>query len=500
MSKGFRAIAISPVPEQLCLAASCRSAWDRLWPAGARRVVFVLDEWTRLGGCREAIVLVPHVDDPEVVRAMLRSLSRTGTRLAWFAPRDSRSVARACKGVPNVRLATGDTLVDALASEFGREKVASGPARRLGQGDLDLADWLRFRCSLSLMCDLEPDPIVGAIDLLAKAGAAVPPKTDLPSVRRFREADFPYLEGQSPPLRALKQRVRQVGATELGTLVLGETGTGKEAVAFYLHEFSPRREKPFVALNCAGLDEALLRSELFGHEQGAFTGAVARKEGLVEQADGGTLFLDELGEMPIAVQADLLRFVQTRRFRRLGSNAEKRADVRIVAATQPDLRSRIDKGLFREDLYFRIAEVVIETPALREVPSSVPEVVRHLVHRLSERGAGPGQVQEQLAYFEAGSELLAAQRWPGNVREVAALVKRRVLLGDDVLAGLDRVPHESTPPVAVAGVAPAGIRPIDDVVRDYVRGVFAKRGGMTQGQVAERLGCSVNTLKKIVRS
>ena len=203
--------------------------------------------------------------------------------------------------------------------------------------------------------------------------------------------------------------------------------------------------------------------------------------------------------MPLPVQADLLRFAQTRRFRRLGANAEQHADVRIVAAAQPDLKDRIGKGLFRSDLYYRVAEVEVETPSLRTIPSDVSQVVRYLVFRLANRAGGPGQLRMHLAYFESGRDVLAGQHWPGNVRQLAALVKRRVLLGDDVLAELGGVVRTAPATPAAAGATPAPIRPIDDVVGEHVRCVFANRGHLTQREVAAGLGCSINTLKKRLR-
>jgi two-component system response regulator PilR (NtrC family) len=283
---------------------------------------------------------------------------------------------------------------------------------------------------------MDPAPLVETVDLLHSACSGKPfrlaqlPLAERASVEHFRDADFPYLEGQTTPIKTLKRRIFQVAPTNLSVLILGETGTGKECVAFYLHELSLRRAKPFVALNCAGLDENLLRSELFGHYRGAFTGAISDKKGLVEAAEGGTLFLDEIGDMPFSIQADLLRFLQTRRFRPVGGTEEKRADLRIVAATQPGLAQRNAINGLRTDLYYRIAEVTLETPPLRKVPEDIRRVIRHIVyrHRLPDT-----QCEKALAYFGKGTEALERYSWPGNARELNSLVKRYLLLKDDVI-------------------------------------------------------------------
>lgn len=495
MNKTRRVIAISPIPEQVLLAADCRSDWDELVVAGAGRLLTVIQQLHTDNDCSHLMILVPNVRDAGAIHRELQALADAGTEVTWFAPKASRSVADACRGFAGVELVTGPTLEHAVAVKYPARRVQKGGAACRTAGRVDLLDWSQYKCYLCLMKNLDPAPLVEAADYLASSGSLKPPLDDEASVQRFKDSDFPQLEGWSGPLGDLKERILQVGPADIRALIIGETGTGKEAVAFYLHEFSARRPKQFVALNCAGLDENLLRSELFGHEKGAFTGAISQTDGLVKQADCGTLFLDELGDMPLAVQADLLRFIQTGRFRRVGGKTEESVNIRIVAAAQPDIHERIKDGRFRPDLYYRIAEVELRTPALREIPGDIQAVIKHLTFRFAGTSIDRNVLKKHLDYFEAGHDLLSSQDWPGNVRELAAMVKRRVLLDDDVLADLKK--KNPAPTVTVPGKR-AEIRPIDDVIREYVKGVMDNRGPLTQQEVAERLGRSVNTLKKLL--
>lgn len=499
MNTAKRLIIVSPFPEQICLAAACRKDWDEIVVGGSVLVASLFQDIAGQSAARDLIVLLPRIEDPAAVRRHLMAMNSAGIRVRWFASTKNRALAAACKNLPNVSLITGTTFSDAVASAYPSFLATDSPLERIENGDRDLEDWLRYRCSLCLMSDLDAKPLRSACDHLAKGGNVQAPADDKNSIARFREAEFPYIEGHSDILRDLRRRIRQVGATDLSVLVLGETGTGKESVAFYLHEFSERRRGPFVALNCAGLDETFLRSELFGHEKGSFTGATSEKKGLVEHADGGTLFLDELAEMSLPIQAELLRFVQTRKYRRLGATAEKSADVRIIAATQPDLQERIKDKRFRMDLYYRLAEVEITTPALREVPTDIIQVVRHLVYRFVEKTGDRTNVWKHLKYFEDARDILAAHPWQGNVRQLASIVKRRIQLSDDVLTELASSLARKLPLTSAGSPVPMVARPIDDVIREHIYKAYSNRGDKTQRQLAAELGCSVNTLKKHIK-
>jgi len=230
------------------------------------------------------------------------------------------------------------------------------------------------------------------------------------------------LVGSSGPMARVNALVRQVAPFDSSVLVLGESGTGKEMVARSIHECSSRRDKPFVAINCGAIPAELLESELFGHEKGAFTGAISTRKGRFELAEGGTLFLDEIGDMSLPMQVKLLRVLQERMFERVGSNRTQRCDVRIIAATHRNLEDAIAHGQFREDLYYRLSVFPLEMPALREHLDDLPELVNEFNLRLSRRGLGNVR-------FSAGAmHALHNYSWPGNVRELYNLVERLSIL------------------------------------------------------------------------
>lgn len=498
------AIALSPSPQNLILAARCRDKWDILNTAGSRLIVHVLAGWEDQQ-IDSVILLVPHVADPARVKRLLAAMGKRGVSVVWVAPKQSKTVVAATTGLKNVTLHMGSGMLDAFAASGLSAPDSEALSEQLESGWSVLTDYCKYQIAMSLISKQDPAPLVAAADLMSKC--ADKPLTereltpaDRRSVAAFAAADFPYLAGYSPPVMALKDRIRQVGATELNVLVLGETGTGKENVAFYLHEFSQRRAGPLVAINCAGLDAQFLRSELFGHVKGAFTGATGAKRGLVEEAAGGTLFLDEVAEMPLSVQAALLRFLQNGKYVPLGATKEKDADVRIIAATQPDLQDRVATGRFREDLYYRLAEVVLHTPSLRDVQDDLPYLVDHLIFGIAERTPGMA-VQTTRKYFGSHVKELRRHQWPGNVRELAALVKRRLLLSDDVVSELQPTP---LPGHGVAGpslpTSISSIRPVKDIVHEYVSEAWSNRGNLTQRELAEKLGKSLNTVKRILGS
>jgi two-component system, NtrC family, response regulator HydG len=234
------------------------------------------------------------------------------------------------------------------------------------------------------------------------------------------------LIGRSPAINAVADLVRRVAGTSAPVLLLGETGTGKELVARAIHAEGPRQGASFVAVNCAALPEALLESELFGHIKGAFTGATQSRKGLFVEADGGTLLLDEIGDMPLALQAKLLRVLETGEVRSVGSDSSRATDVRIIAATHRDLPAEVKAGRFRQDLYFRLSVVPISIPALRERREDVPLLLEHFLRKSRERfprGAALTVNGEAL-------KLLMEHSWPGNVRQLENLVERLVITGD----------------------------------------------------------------------
>ncbi len=240
--------------------------------------------------------------------------------------------------------------------------------------------------------------------------------------------------GPSGAIRQLSEQVRAVAASDFTVLLLGETGTGKELVAQALHRESPRRARPFIAIDCGAIPEPLLESELFGHEPGAFTGASRRRKGHFELAQGGTFFLDEVGNLPMSLQAKLLRVLESRQVQPLGANRPRAMDVRFVAATNLDLQARASEGTFRADLYFRLAQYTLALPALRERVDDIPYLAQRFLGEASFELRRP--VQQILP---EALEALAAYRWPGNVRELRNVVRQAVLRADGTVLSRESV-------------------------------------------------------------
>src|SRR6202158_5214705 len=236
---------------------------------------------------------------------------------------------------------------------------------------------------------------------------------------------FPRIVGEHAAIREISQQIQRVSATDSTVLLLGESGTGKKQCARAVHHLSQRREQPFVALNCAAIPEGLVENELFGHERGAFTGAGARKVGKLDLAHRGTLFLDEIGELPLAIQAKLLRVLEERRFERVGGTQSIDVDVRIVVATNRDLQKLMQEKLFREDLYFRISAVPMTIPPLRERGHDVLLLAEHFLEKFKREFGKPG-----LELSAEAEERLLHYRWPGNVRELQNTLERAVILAD----------------------------------------------------------------------
>ena len=248
--------------------------------------------------------------------------------------------------------------------------------------------------------------------------------------------------GRSPKIEQALMLADKVARHPSTVLITGESGTGKELVARHIHDASPRASRPFVAVNCAAIPEALLESELFGHAKGAFTGATSERQGLFEEAHEGTLFLDELGDLPIALQVKLLRALQEGEVRRVGDNASRSVDVRLVAATARDLESDVAEGKFRADLYYRVNVVRIHLPALRERSEDIPELVRHFVDRFNRRLG-----LHVTGVSAAAMRALVEYPWPGNVRELENVVERAMVLTDGPQLDVAQLPTLAAPPV-----------------------------------------------------
>jgi two-component system, NtrC family, response regulator GlrR len=343
-----------------------------------------------------------------------------------------------------------------------------------------------------------------AIDLYLKSGARIRAgRSHLQFETLDTEAQlaldaqesFGPLIGASAAMRALFGTLRKVAASNTTVLVEGESGTGKELIAEAIHGASPRAEQPFVVFDCSSVPANLMESELFGHEKGAFTGAESRRIGRIAEADGGTLFLDEIGELPGDLQPKLLRFVEAREFRPLGGDRALRADVRIIAATNRDLATEVNRATFRHDLYYRLAVVRISVPPLRARTEDIPRLVEHFLRRAcSDR---PSLADEILASITPEIwQRLEAQPWRGNVRELRNAVERAIALGPSELAGdtdagLGRAAAEivqrAEPATAARPVAK--LAPFQDAKRDvlarFEREYFAELWAQCSGNVSE---------------
>lgn len=250
-------------------------------------------------------------------------------------------------------------------------------------------------------------------------------------IRAQAMADSEGMIGCCPQMLEIFQTVEKVASTSVTVLVLGETGTGKGELAKALHGKSERSDQHLVTINCTSIPESLLESELFGHEKGAFTGAVAKKIGKIEYAHGGTLFLDEIGDMPLSLQAKILHVIQEKKIVRLGGNAEIPLDVRIICATHQNLEERIKEGLFREDLYYRISEIVVEVPPLRERGEDIMLLAKNFLRKFATQ-----QNRNVTAFSKEASAAIRASSWPGNIRELENKIKRAVVMSDKPVIGI----------------------------------------------------------------
>lgn len=235
--------------------------------------------------------------------------------------------------------------------------------------------------------------------------------------------------GESAPMLHIKDMIGKVAQTDARVLILGPNGSGKELVARSLYQQSNRSAMPFIEVNCAAIPSELIESELFGHEKGSFTSAVKQHKGKFEQADGGTLFLDEIGDMSLAAQAKVLRVLQERKLSRVGSDKDIEVDVRVVAATNKDLKKEIEKGTFREDLYHRLSVIVINVPGLDDRKEDIPLLIDHFVSRSCEESGMPRK-----SFSDEAVKLLQQKSWPGNIRELCNVVERLLILGDTVIS------------------------------------------------------------------
>jgi formate hydrogenlyase transcriptional activator len=306
---------------------------------------------------------------------------------------------------------------------------------------------------------------------------------------------FEEIVGSSEPLRRVLVLVAKVAGTDSTVLITGETGTGKELVARAIHKRSPRASKPFVTVNCGAIPPSLVSSELFGHEKGAFTGALQRHAGRFELADGGTIFLDEVGELPSETQIALLRVLQERTFERVGGSKPIPVDVRVIAATNRDLSAAIDEGLFRRDLYYRLSVFPIHMPPLRDRAEDIPLLVEYLTQRYA------GKMGKKISSVSRATiDLLTAYDWPGNIRELQNVIQRAVILCDGTLR-VDESWLERRSMRKSTDVHPLG-RPSTREEKEWIESALAEAFGRVAGPsgAAARLGIPRSTLESKIRS
>ncbi len=299
---------------------------------------------------------------------------------------------------------------------------------------------------------------------------------------------FQNIIGNAPPMQEIFKTVVQVASARASVLITGESGTGKELIAAAIHQRSPRAKGPFVKLHCAALAETILESELFGHERGAFTGAAGRREGRFSQANEGTLFLDEIGDISPAVQVKLLRFLQEHEFERVGGNETVRVDVRVIAATNRDLKAEVAAGRFREDLYYRLNVINVEMPTLRSRPSDVPLLAMFFLRKYA---AENGKTIE--AFSDQALSQLAGYGWPGNVRELENVVERAVVMCNGSAITPAELPPHIVPQASAGGIQIPGAT-LDEIERYAITRALEASGGSTS-KAAEMLGISIRKIQ-----
>jgi DNA-binding NtrC family response regulator len=307
-----------------------------------------------------------------------------------------------------------------------------------------------------------------------------------------RRYEFDNIIGRSQPMQEIFSTIERVAPSRATVLLCGESGVGKDLIARAIHFHSPRRDRPLVKINCTSIPENLMESELFGYEKGAFTGANTSKPGKFEQADTGTVFLDEIGDVPAAIQVKLLRILQEREFERLGSNVTRHIDVRVVAATNADLRAALEQGTFREDLYYRLNVVPMNIPSLRERKQDIPYLAKHFVHKLA-----PDTGCQVESITDAAIEKLMAYHWPGNVRELENVIERSLVMCGSTELDADDIklepPRRTRAQNEAGNFLPEGTT-LDEYEQELIREALRRADG-NKSQAARLLGLTRNALR-----
>ncbi len=441
-------------------------------------------------------------DDDGNRRTVIRALTREGYKVEGFA--EAESALEYLRGHRDVSLVITDLMMPGTDGfgvlEQSREIDHDvGLLMITGHGSVESAV-----DAMKLGAD---DYLTKPVDLfeLRKRTSAILEKRRLS--RRVDELESRLgekfkLVGRSKSMEALFRQMELVAPARSNVLVISESGTGKELVANALHEYSPRKDKRFLPINCAAIPAEILESELFGHERGAFTGAATRKLGKFEVADGGTIFLDEIGELPLEMQAKLLRVLEQREFMRVGGSENIKVDIRVIAATNADLESAVNDGRFRSDLYYRLKVVTLKIPPLRERREDIPPLLNHFLGIYAKENH-----REGVRFNADAMRVLVGSRWEGNVRELRNLVESLIVLVPHDEIGVEDLPEEYQAPAAGAGdsgekgsappLVPATGEDLtmDEIERRAILGALEKTGG-NRTQAAEMLGIGLRTLQR----
>lgn len=334
-------------------------------------------------------------------------------------------------------------------------------------------------------------------DVALVVGKAVRAQQNEQTVRQYEQSVLKDIAGASPAMQRVIQMITKVAPTDSTVLLIGESGTGKEVLAGTVHRLSNRKDKPFIAVNCAALPEALLESELFGHVKGAFTGADTDKRGLFEEADGGTFFLDEIGDMALPTQAKLLRVLQSGEIRPVGASVTKRVDVRVIAATNKDLVEAVANHEFREDLYFRLNVIQIRVPPLRQRKEALPGLIHHFMQRYNR------EYNRNIQQFDERAQVMLMEyAYPGNVRELESIIAHAVIMADGNVIRPEDLPEQMVSgshadrlalPDLHVPVNGDDIPTLQQVERDLIKKALERLDG-NQTEAARRLGISRSTL------
>jgi two-component system nitrogen regulation response regulator NtrX len=427
------------------------------------------------------------VDDEPNIRRMVGALIAAEGHEVREAPDGAAGVARAAESEPDailLDLMMPGELDGIAALTRMREAVPDVPVIMMS-GRAGLADAVKATRLGAVNFLEKPLTPEGVLVALASALELRQARREARALREDLGLDGEMV-GTAPALAVVREMIGRVAPTDARVLVSGESGTGKELVAAAIHAASPRRDRPFVRVNCAAIPRDLVESEMFGHEKGAFTGAVDRRIGRFELAHTGTLFLDEVGDLGAEAQAKLLRAIEAKEIERVGGGKSIKVDVRIISATNKELRKEVTDGTFREDLFFRLNVIPIALPPLRERPGDVPALVRHFSARFRARSGQPAP-----AWSAEAMGLLSAYRWPGNIRELANIVERLAILrpGREVTADDVRevLPVERDGLGAAAPLPDPAMpdRPLVEALDDYERLLITRALSAAGGNVAE---------------